>query len=354
MTGKLFVPSTQLLRFLSRPLQASSASSTHLHHQSFSTSPPRHAKKPHLTPELDHLRYRDGELQPRPLSRPLGLPYPPQLNQNTGRDTRTLRQKRDDFADYGKHKQRREKLLSDVFERNYYRDMGNLGKVWKGKSILSPPTPYKKEVALFFPNLEGMTLEGRGIGRGKKWGQTTPVLKGKVSIVSLVHTTWAEEQVGSFMSREENPAVQDIVEGSRGTAQFVTVNVEENPLKAFLVRAFFGSLRRRVGKERWGKYFLNRRGLGEDIRDALAMWNSKVGYIYLVDGECKVRWAGNGFAQQQEKESIVRSLKRLVDEARGVKSTPPIRREEPRQSEREHIEKEEAMALSEKQAAPAT
>ena len=67
------------------------------------------------TPELKHLRYRDGELVPKPLNRPLGLNYPPQPGQNTGRDLRTWRQKRDDYANYeGYLKRRRQMCVSST------------------------------------------------------------------------------------------------------------------------------------------------------------------------------------------------------------------------------------------------
>ena len=61
-------------------------------------------------PNRPHVRRWDGELIPKPLSRPLGLPYPPEPGQNTGRDTRSWRQRRDDFASYDKHLERRENL----------------------------------------------------------------------------------------------------------------------------------------------------------------------------------------------------------------------------------------------------
>lgn len=61
---------------------------------------------------------RDGEeFTPNPLARPLGLQYPPQPGQNTGIETRTLRQRRDDFVNYEKHVERRRELsvLSNSF-----------------------------------------------------------------------------------------------------------------------------------------------------------------------------------------------------------------------------------------------
>ena len=72
-------------------------------------------------------RIQHGELKPTPiqasrpsgdnddfapptLDRPIGLPYPPREGQNTGIDTRSLRQRRRDFVDYEKHLVRRREL----------------------------------------------------------------------------------------------------------------------------------------------------------------------------------------------------------------------------------------------------
>lgn len=69
------------------------------------------------TPELKHQRYKDGELVPKPLSKPLGLLYPPKPGENTGRDTRSWQERRDDFASYEKHLERRKQMY--VLCRSY-------------------------------------------------------------------------------------------------------------------------------------------------------------------------------------------------------------------------------------------
>ena len=34
--------------------------------------------------------------------------------------------------------------------------------------------------------------------------------------------------------------------------------------------------------------------------------------MYLLDGECKIRWAGSGVASEEERESLVKSVKTLI------------------------------------------
>ena len=43
------------------------------------------------------------------------------------------------------------------------------------------------------------------------------------------------------------------------------------------------------------------------------MPNPKVGHVYLLDKDCKIRWAGCGDANDEEKESLVKAVRRLID-----------------------------------------
>jgi ATPase complex subunit ATP10 len=204
--------------------------------------------------------------------------------------------------------------ITDAFDRTqkistpYFREWSNM-RLHKGKSFLAPPRLFKAERALYFPNFYGQTLR-----KDKGFRDTTPVLENKISVVSVFSSAWAENQAATFSSERNNPELHNVVKKSRGVAQMVQINVEENALKAWIVRLFMGRLRKRMGEHNWGRYFLVRRGITDEIRDAVGLLNSKVGYTYLVDGECRVRWAGSGNCEGGEKEALVRSTSRLIEE----------------------------------------
>lgn len=203
-------------------------------------------------------------------------------------------------------------LRKSQISRPYFRDWRNL-QFHEGKTFLAPPRPFRADVSLFFPNLHGRTLAKTP---GAKAADTTPLLEGRASIVSIFSSMWAENQVRSFIAPENNPALHEVLRANKGRAQLVQVNVEEDWMKAMLVRMFSWSIRKRIPKEDWDKYFLVRKGLTEEIRESIGVLNRKVGYTYLVDHECRIRWAGSGPAQPDEKEGLIKGLQRVLEEMR--------------------------------------
>jgi len=172
---------------------------------------------------------------------------------------------------------------------------------------------FKKDAALYFPNFHGDTLEGKD-------KDTTNVLNGKISVVNVFSSMWGLTQVETFTGKKTNTALHEILAQNPEVAQMVDVNIEENTMKAWIVSLFQWRLKASKPKEDWGRYFVVRKGVSEKIRETIGLLNGRVGYVYLVDQDCKIRWAGSGDAEGTEMEDMNRGFAKLVNEARQTPS----------------------------------
>lgn len=205
----------------------------------------------------------------------------------------------------------------------YFRDWTNM-KYHKGKTFLANPKIFRSEVSLYFPNLFGRTLsttEGM---------DTTPILKGKISIVSVFSSVWADEQAKTFTSMDQNLALREVVEQSGGRAQMVHVNLEDRTGRWLILWATLSNLKKSVPTEEHSRYFIVKNTLTDAFREVIGWANKYVGYVYLVDQNCKIRWIGSGHATSEEKDSLVKGVRRLLDErSERLKARAPAPTAEP-------------------------
>ncbi|ORY35395.1 ATP10 protein-domain-containing protein [Naematelia encephala] len=186
---------------------------------------------------------------------------------------------------------RRDSLLKEA-SRGYFHDFNRVRKMHGGKLWVAPPVLIREDKALYFPNIAGKNLNSEK-------SNTTKILEGKVSLVSIISTRLSEEQVRTLV-----PPVLEDQEGKPGFA-YVQINHQPNRLKSMLLSFFVSSLQRTIPSNRWSDYLLTH---GEwtdyDIRDPLGLENSILGYVYLVDWNCKIRWAACANAEEKEIHSL--------------------------------------------------
>ncbi|KAL8705895.1 MAG: hypothetical protein Q9201_001043 [Fulgogasparrea decipioides] len=300
--------------------------------------------------DSDEPSSKDEDHTLKPLSRPVGVTNPPKPGENSGIDLRSWGQRRDDLFDYDRHLVRRKQLyaiaplLYNFFKSLvlHYDDRGNgyIGDMncskketlnscrtkqvakpyfrdWtranyhRGKTFLAPSRIFRADKSLYFPNLVGSTLASPSTS-----SDTSSVLQNQVSVVSVYSGRWAELQTQTFADNESHPELAKLVsetERSNGPLQKVEINIEEDWMKAIIVRTFMSRIRKQRREQDWGRYFLVRRGVTDEMREAIGMRNAKVGYVYLVDWLCRIRWAGSADAGSAEKEALVAGASKLVE-----------------------------------------
>jgi len=144
---------------------------------------------------------------------------------------------------------------------------------------------------------------------------TTKCLRGKVSVVGVFSRMWAREQCFSFFGNgpKQNPDVRALIEEAGGRAQVVEIDVEDKPVMRWFGYLFGWNLRRGMKRGEWGNYFYLKE-LPENVRETIGVVNLSAGTVYLVDGECRIRWAGSGDATEEEKVNLIKGLKKLLAE----------------------------------------
>lgn len=270
---------------------------------------------------------RGEKFTPSVLARPLGLRNPPKPGENSPLDKRTVAERNRDFQDHEKVLERRRVLLRSYL-RPYFQEWKRANH-HRGKTFVSNPRLFKRDKALYFPNIWGQTLSESG--DGPDGGRDlTPLLMGKISIIAMKAAKWAEEQVDTFIGPKSNPDFEGILARNKPKLQRIEVNMQPDWIRALLVKLSRSRIRKTIPKEEWDKYFLIklprdvRRGLTEDVRDAMGLLNSQIGYVYLVDSEGHIRWAGSGDAWEGEVAGLNSAIQRLIEEERGHTDKIPL------------------------------
>ncbi|KAG9011440.1 Mitochondrial ATPase complex subunit atp10 [Tulasnella sp. 427] len=269
------------------------------------SSPPSGSSKSPSEPVVSE---EDGpSLAPLPiLPRALGVPKPPTAA------PRSWQEKKEELLDRDKHLEKR-KLLIKQATSGYFEDFhktmhgGHGGKMW-----LAPKVMIREDKALYFPDVEGKNLLGDQV-------HTTTLCKGNISVIAFLSTQAAEEHIKSFTKFVLAAYTSD------PKFKFVQINLQENLLKSAIVSLSKSSIKRTIPKEFHETYIHSSQNM-EMLRKPLGFENKHLGFVYLVDENLKVRWAGCGYAKEEEgyylMELTNKLLQRLQGEANPQKEVP--------------------------------
>ncbi|KAH8550286.1 ATPase assembly factor ATP10 [Umbelopsis sp. PMI_123] len=221
----------------------------------------------------------------------------PDRNSWVGRQKKKIQ----DLTDYDKafasHVEERRYLVAEA-TKSYFADAHEMrehgGKLYEASNKL-----IRAEKALYMPDFEGQNFKKDKI-------HTTDMLQGKISLMSFVLAQYAEQHVNSFI----NPFLTAFKE--RKDVQLVELNVQENLLKQYLMKALLGTIKKNTPLERQDNYVLLYKDISR-LRRYLGMSNQYIGYIFLVDENCKIRWTAHGMATPQELQNLIGMTKFLAE-----------------------------------------
>jgi len=211
------------------------------------------------------------------------------------------KQKLQDLTNYEKafasHAEERRYLVAEA-TKSYFADAHEMrqhgGKLYEASNKL-----IRAEKALYMPDFEGLKFN-------KEQVHTTDLLQGKISLMSFVLAQYAEQHANSFI----NPFLNEFK--GRKDIQLVELNVQENLLKQYLMKALVGTIRKNTPLERQDNYVL----LYKDISRArryIGMSNQYIGYVFLIDENCKIRWTAHGIATPEEVANMIGMTKFLAE-----------------------------------------
>ncbi|KIM27762.1 hypothetical protein M408DRAFT_329912 [Serendipita vermifera MAFF 305830] len=255
---------------------------------------------------------RDGRSQdtsknsPKPIAlqllpRPLGVQNPPKWR------PMSREEKNRELFDEDKVIERRD-ILKRLNQEAYYADVHKMS-FHGGKTWIAPPQLIREERSLYFPNMSGKPigespppedksqspenrkeqrmLRGPYIPMEGGKCHTGQIGQGNVSIIAITNSQISQEHVKAW--------TRGLTDKWRGHERFrfLHVNLQQNPLRTFLVSMFASKLRQEVPKYFHQSYIISYENI-DYVREAIGLENKFVGYVYLVDWENRIRWAGCG------------------------------------------------------------
>lgn len=107
----------------------------------------------------------------------------------------------------------------------------------------------------------------------------------------------------------------DAAFAGKDRVEVLKVNISDGWFSRWVLRGFImGSTKRNTDVKEHGRTVLHfaKTSVLENFRDALRMHNVLTGYVFLLDGLGRVRWAGSGAASEEEAARLIRLTEELT------------------------------------------
>ncbi|KND03244.1 uncharacterized protein SPPG_02297 [Spizellomyces punctatus DAOM BR117] len=255
------------------------------------TAIPKVQKQPGLLSRVDErLQQQRRELEAAQLAK-----------REAGQSSRvspSLQKRMDEYLDLDANLREREELLKKAFREGYWDDYKEAAR--KGAKLWEAPRRMRNANASpLVPNPQSRTLAG----------QTTDVMSlvrnKKASLVTFMFSAFGEPHVNSFADRflKEFKDVPEV--------QLVQLNIEENWVKAPVLKMLTPVVRWRVPKDRRDKYLLHYSSIA-DARRSAGMTNNVLGWVNLVDSQGRIRWQAHGLAKDHELATMIKLTRKLA------------------------------------------
>ncbi|KAG9296934.1 hypothetical protein G9A89_006889 [Geosiphon pyriformis] len=158
--------------------------------------------------------------------------------------------------------------------------------------------------AKFMPNINGRSLVEDNVN-------TTNLLRGKTSVVTICCNAFGEGQIRNFVDSfletfHQHPRIQ-----------LMQLNLQGGYLKSLILLLMIPHIRKRVDPSLHSTYIIKLNKI-KHICNALTL-NTTRGYVFIVDEQCKIRWAAHGHATRRELETLRKLLEKL-DERNQTKN----------------------------------
>ncbi|KAI0346443.1 hypothetical protein BDW22DRAFT_1461829 [Trametopsis cervina] len=185
---------------------------------------------------------------------------------------------------------KRRRVLLDEVQKGGFEDL-NATRRHGGKTWIAPPVLIRESKARYFPNVVGASLENSDTVH------TTDMLSKKISVISILSTKISEIQSHMFTE----PTVAQYNDNKH--FQHIKINLQENKMRSVLVSFFTRSIRKTMPPEQWPLYMISSQNM-DYIRKDMGLTNKYIGYVYLVDEQCRIRWAGCADPQPAEIQAL--------------------------------------------------